>query len=98
MKTKFKAGDQMLTLTMQQGKRGFNVKASVKTGSGKGAPKADTGCRESFKTEAEAKSAFSKLTAEATKRGWVEQAATTTRNAFTAIPAPTAKSKTSKAA
>ena len=97
MKTKFTSqdGTQTLTIVAAHGKRGWNVKASIKTGTGKGADKAVTGCRETFKAEAEAKSAFAKLVAEGTKRGWVEKVVTT-RNAFSSIPEP--KGKKAKAA
>lgn len=84
---KFTSDGQTLTIVAAQGKKGFNVKASVKTGSGKGAAKAVTGCRETFKTVGEAVSAMDKLKTEATKRGWTVMAMTV-RNAFSAIPAP----------
>ncbi len=85
---------ETMTIVAAAGKKGYNVKASIKRGKGKGAPKAKTGCRATFKTEKEANSTFSKLTKEALARGWKEQEVST-RSAFSAIPeAP----KSSKAA
>jgi predicted DNA-binding WGR domain protein len=96
---RFKSTDQTLTIAAVSGKSGFNVKASVKTGSGKGAPKAQTGCRQRFQTEAEARSAFDKLVSEARARGWSEMAVQPIeRNAFSSIPAPAKAAKASKTA
>lgn len=96
---KFTSADksQTLTIVAAQGKKGFNVKASVKTGSGKGAPKAVTGGRGSFDTADKAGAAFNKLKAEAVKVGWTE-VKISAKNAFTSIPAPVAvPEKTAKA-
>ena len=91
MKTiaKFRNADQTLTIAAASGKSGINVKASVKTGQGKGAPKAQTGCRQTFKSETDARGAFDKLVSEARTRGWTELAVQPiVRNAFSSIPAP----------
>lgn len=82
-------GNETLTIVAAQGKRGINVKASVKSGSGKGAPKAQTGCRAKFDKVDEAVSAFEKLCAESLKRGWTRKAISA-KNVFSAIPAPSA--------
>lgn len=95
-KAVFTCADQTLTLVATEGKKGFNVKASMKTGKGKGQPKAITGCRETFKTLAEATAALTKLGEEALKRGWTA-VTITKRNSFDAIPVPTAKMKAVKA-
>lgn len=87
---KFSSADQTLTVIAQQGKKGWNVKASLKTGSGKGTPKAKPGCREQFKKEDEAVAAFNKLVAEAKKAGWTK-VEVASKNSFTTIPAPAAK-------
>ena len=96
MKARFTSPDTTETMTIigAQGKRGWNVKVSIKKGKGKGQPKAKTGCRETFKTEKEAKSAFDKLVKESKARGWKELEVST-RSAFSAIPEP---SKSAKAA
>lgn len=78
---------QTLTITASQGKKGINVKASIKTGKGKGTAKAQTGAREVVKTEQEAQAAVDTLAAHAKKSGWVKKAITS-KNAFTMIPAP----------
>lgn len=90
MKTVFVSGDQTLTIVAAQGKTGFNVKASVKNGKGKGTPKAITGARAKFTNAVEAEKAVKKLTEEAVSQGWAVKPVTS-RNAFTSIPAPTGK-------
>jgi hypothetical protein len=99
---KFRNADQTLTIAAVSGKSGINIKASVKTGRGKGAPKAQTGCRQTFKSETDARGAFDKLVSEARSRGWTELAVQpVVRNAFTSIPAPSpvnAKGTKAKAA
>ena len=99
MKTiaRFRNADQTLTIAAVSGKSGINIKASVKTGQGKGAPKAQTGCRQTFKSETDARGAFDKLVSEARSRGWTELTVQPiVRNAFTAIPAPSASASSSK--
>jgi hypothetical protein len=94
----FKSANQTLTLTSAEGKRGWNVRASLKTGGGKGSPKAITGCRQIVKTEPEAKKVIERLAADAIARGWVE-VVKTTRNAFSEVPppaSPAAKAKPAK--
>lgn len=88
---KFTADNQTLTIVAAQGKSGINVKASVKTGKGKGQPKAVTGGREKFDNEVDAVKAFDKLVRVAVSKGWTS-VARTVKNAFTVneLPGPTA--------
>lgn len=79
--------DQMLTIVAQHGKSAFNVKASVKTGKGKGSPKAVPGCRHSVQTQEEAQEIYSSLVDQAEKAGWT-RVPRTSRNAFQEIPKP----------
>ena len=93
MKTlaKFRNADQTLTIAAVSGKSCINIKASVESGHGKRAPKAQTRCRQTFKSENDARGAFEKLVSEARSRGWTELAVQPiVRNAFTSIPAPSA--------
>lgn len=76
---------QTLTIVAAQGKSAINVKASVKTGKGKGAPKAVTGGRGSFQTLDESVAHFDMLNEQAVKAGWT-RIQRTNRNAFTTIP------------
>lgn len=89
MIAKFNAegSDQTLTVVAAKGKRGINLKSSVKTGKGKGQPKAVTGTRATVLTEADAKTRFDALVRDAEKAGW-KRVTVTSKNAFTSIPAP----------
>lgn len=81
--TKFTNADksQRMTVVVAQGKKGFNLKASVKTGTGKGQPKAVTGCRETYKTAPEAVKGYEAVVAGVKARGWTE-VAVSVKNAF----------------
>lgn len=79
--------DQSLTIVAQHGKSAFNVKASVKTGKGKGSPKAVPGCRHSVQTQEEAQEIYKSLVEQAEKAGWT-RVPRTSRNAFQEIPKP----------
>lgn len=90
---------QKLTIVLALGKRGYNVKCTVK-GIGKDAPKAITGGRESFKDLPDASKAFEALKTAVTGKGWTV-GVKREKNAFTidSIPvAPGAKAKTAKSA
>ena len=90
-------GSQKITVTAIGGKKGFNLKATVK-GTAKDSPKAMTGMRATYASEKEAQAAFDKVVKETKARGWVEQPRNL-RNAFTVIPeAPVAKASKSKTA
>ncbi len=82
--TKFNNSDKSQTLTVSalQGKTGYNVRASYKLTK---TARAQTGCRATFTTAAEAQSAFDALCAECVKRGWtaVERNA---KQSFTELP------------
>lgn len=79
---KFTSGNgSKLTLYAKPGKKGFHVGATLKH---PGQP-AQTGCRSTVSTEAEATKAFHVLKTEAAKNGWTE-VVRKDRNAFTAIP------------
>ena len=83
-------GSQKITVSAIGGKKGFNLKATVK-GTAKDSPKALTGMRATYATEKEAQATFDKVVKETKARGWVEQPRNL-RNAFTTIPeAPVAK-------
>lgn len=92
MKQVFTAEGQTLTIVAAQGKKGWNVKASLKELKGKGTPKAKTGARAKFDTEKDAKKAFDGLVKETLTRGWVK-VDRAERNAFTEIPAAPVKAK-----
>lgn len=79
--------DQTLTIVAQRGKKAFNVKASVKTGKGKGTPKAVPGCRHSVQSEGEAHDIYTSLVDQAKRENWTP-VSRTSRNAFTEIPKP----------
>lgn len=78
---------QTLTIVAARGKSAYNVKASVKTGKGKGSAKAVTGCRASFAESTDAEELFQKLVEDAKSTGWVK-VDKRVRNAFTEIPKP----------
>jgi hypothetical protein len=63
------------------GKKGFNVAASLKTPG----QHAQTGCRRTCASDAEATAAFNALIQDAHKNGWSE-VVKKDRNAFTSIP------------
>lgn len=87
---------QRLTITLQEGKGKFNLKASVKELK-ENAPKAATGARESFDTIEKGKKAFETLVKAAVAKKWNELVGGS-RNAFTEIPdAPTQGAKASTA-
>lgn len=92
----FTHGEETVTVTLEQGKRGYNVHAAHKAQSGKGTPKASIGCRQNFKDEKLAVKAFEDLCTETTARGW-KLHHRAVRNAFDEIPVP-AKVKKPKAA
>lgn len=83
---------QALTIVAAQGKRGINVKASIKDGKLKGGPKAQTGCRKVVQSEQDARSAIDAMVKEAVKAGWTKvtlgDGTHSSKNAFVAIPAP----------
>lgn len=86
---------QALTITMAKGSSGqYNVKSTLKEGRGKGSPKAITGTRLSVPSEQEAKDYFDRLVADAERKGWIKGASSSSRNAFTEIPAPSAVAST----
>lgn len=80
-------GSQTLTIVAATGKTGHNVKASIKTGKGKGQPKATVGGRSKHSNENDALEAFQLHVKQAELEGW-QRAATSTRNAFVTIPPP----------
>lgn len=100
VRNRFDAPNQQerLTITVQEGKGRFNLKASIKS-LAKDADKARPGCRESFDTVEKAKAAFEKLVKTAADKGWKKVSVSEgSRNAFTTIPdAPTAGAKKSTA-
>lgn len=78
---KYSSGNQLLTISAISGKRGVNVKATLKIGK----EKAQTGCRETYKDDKTAQKAFDKLCSESESRGWNKKT-TSSRTAFTTIP------------
>lgn len=98
--TKMTAGDQTMTIVAAEGKSGWNVKASIKTGNEKvkdGGVKAITGARAKFDNEAEAVKVVAKLVKDAEGKGWTKREISA-KNAFTEIPAPTASTAVAKRA
>ena len=91
-------GTQNLTVSATSGKKGINVKVTVKgIGKTKDVGRAQTGCRHKYESEQEAQKGFDKLVAETKARGWTPVVAQS-RNAFVAIPeAPKAKAVKGKA-
>src|SRR5258706_7937648 len=85
-------GGAKLSIQAKQGKKGVNVLATLKN---PGQP-AQTGCRATFSTEADATKQFAALKADAVKNGWTETVKKD-RNAFTAIPPAAAKQAAAKA-
>ncbi len=86
-------GKSMLKVLKTQGRRGINVRASLKTESD---TKAQTGCRSTHATDAEAEKAVETLREATLQRGWIAQQAKAVRNAFGEIPhASTAKTRKS---
>lgn len=81
--SKFISADktQRMTVVIASGKKGFNLKASVKTGTGKGQPKAVTGCRAKYDTVAEATKGYEAVLAGVKAQGWTS-VAVTVKNAF----------------
>lgn len=91
-------GKATLTVIRSVGKRGINVRASLKADGDK---KASTGCRSTHSTEAEANAAVSQLKSATLQRGWTERVKTAgaTKQAFTEIPqAPGMKTAVKKSA
>lgn len=82
-RAKFQNGESTLLVLLTEGKSGFNTKATVRKDKG---ADAETGGRASFKDEESGVRAFDKLAKEAEKAGWT--IASSSRNAFTEIPAP----------
>jgi hypothetical protein len=90
---------ERLTITLQEGKNRFNLKASIKQLT-EDAPKAQTGARESFDTIEKGQKAFDTLVkAAAEKHGWNEISQSVgSRNAFVELPdAPTKGARPSAA-
>lgn len=78
--------NSVLTVMLHTGKRGHNLKVSVRTPG----EKTTTGLRSTVKEDAEAAAQFKALCADAVKRGWTPRAG---RSTFAEMPAPpTAKS------
>jgi hypothetical protein len=75
------ANGSKLSIYAKPGKKGFHVGATLK----KSGQPAQTGCRSTVSTEADALKAFNALKADAVKNGWTE-AVKKDRNAFTTIP------------
>jgi hypothetical protein len=91
-------GKATLTVIRSVGKRGINVRASLKADGDK---KAATGCRSTHTTEAEANAAVEALKNATLQRGWTERVKTTaaSKQAFTEIPvAPGMKTSAKKSA
>jgi hypothetical protein len=87
---RFTGGESNLMVILHKGKRGHNLKVTVRTPG----EKTTTGMRSSHTDEAEAEARFKTLCAEAEKEGWALKAG---RSTFHEMPAPpTAKPASAK--
>lgn len=84
-KSRFVAGTHTMSITVRQGKRGFNVASTVREAGKKGV----TGSRSTHETEEAATAAYSALVADATAKGWQARTkAARTSSSFAEIPTP----------